>query len=161
MARVVLVCGVQGSGKSWVCRQLTKDYVYIPHDRCWSHPTAKPSTGLDPKWGPPGSVSTHLTELLKAAGRGGKAVLTEAPFGETRLRDALTAAGVRVEAVFIAESPATLARRLQEREGRELSRDVLARAARIHEKASRWGAFAGTSDEVLRYLRSAAEQFIS
>ena len=161
MARVILVCGVQGSGKSWVCRQLTQDYLYIPHDRCWSHPNAKPSTGLDPKWGPPGSVSTHLTELIKAAGRSPKPVITEVPFGETRLRDALTAAGVKTEAVFIAESPATLAHRFEAREGRALDAAAQGRAAKVQEKALRWGVFCGTSEEVLRYLKVAAEQFIS
>ena len=82
MQPVVLVCGVAGAGKSWICGQLKDDYYYLPHDRCWSHPTAAPGIGDDVPWGPPGSKSTHFADVLAAAKNASKTVLTEVPFGE-------------------------------------------------------------------------------
>jgi hypothetical protein len=153
MTEVVLVCGVQGSGKSWVCRQLTGSYRYVPHDRCWSHPLQTPSEDLDAAWGPPGSKSTHVEEIMKAAAVGGKPVLTEAPFGERQLRDELTKRGCQVRVVFIVEEPAVLARRYRNREGKSLPPGVLSRAFGLQQRAQQWGCFSGDSDAVLKHLR--------
>jgi len=151
---VILVCGVQGSGKSWVCRQLASRFDYVAHDRCWSHPSAVPDAGLDPKWGPPGSVSTHLAEVVKAAEKAVRLVITEAPFGESALKMQLEAAGLEVIPVFVDEDIATIQKRYLKREGKPLPAGVASRAAGIAQKAASWGAFSGTSAALLRHLAS-------
>ena len=94
--------------------------------------------------GPPGSKSTHVAEILKAAaeenarqvvGGVGKPVLTEAPFGERQLRDELTKAGLKVSVVFIVEDASTLTRRFRNREGKSLPDGALTRAAGLQKRA--------------------------
>lgn len=153
MAPVYLVCGVSGSGKSWVCRQLADKFNYIPHDRCWSHPTAKPDKGLDPKWGPPGCKSTHVETLVKEAKTSEKPLLTEVPFGERKIREDLEASGIKVKPIFVIEDPHTVSSRYQKREGKPLHKAAVTRASSIQERAKEWGAFRGTSTEVLRHLQ--------
>jgi hypothetical protein len=153
---VILVIGVQGSGKSWACRQLADEFRYIPHDRCWRHPTAKPAAGLDPKWGPPGSVNTHFETLVTAARRGGGPILTEAPFDERRLKGRLEAQGVKVIPVFVVEKWPLIEGRYMAREGKKPPPGVKERAEKLEARAKEWEAFFGTSDEVLRHLKSLA-----
>ncbi len=160
--RLVLVCGVQGSGKSWVCRQLTGSYQYIAHDRCWRHADFPdgPDAGWDDadvKWGPPGSTSTHF-EMLTAVGRhrDGRAILTECPFGERDLRDRLTLAGLEVVPVFVVEPIEVLEARYGAREGRPLPASARSRAAGLAGRAAAWGCFAGSSDTVLQHLKALA-----
>jgi len=153
MQPVILVCGVAGAGKSWICRQLKDDYHYIPHDRCWSHPTASPSDDIDQPWGPPGSKSTHLETLLWAARDASKTVLTEVPFGERALKENLEAHGVTVQPVFVVEDGKTITRRFMDREGSMPSQGVMTRLAGLQARAQNWRAFWGTSEEVLAYLR--------
>jgi hypothetical protein len=166
MQSVVLVCGVAGAGKSWLCRQLTDRYTYIAHDRCWSHPTAKPQDDPstfrqaqgsgDAAWGPPGSKSTHLETLVRAAKTSGKPVLTEAPFGERKLKEDLEAAGVRVRPVFVIEDAEVIRRRFLSREGSLPSQGVITRLSGLKARAISWDAFWGTSDAVLAHLKAPA-----
>jgi gluconate kinase len=153
MQPVVLVCGVAGAGKSWICRQLKDDYYYLPHDRCWSHPTAAPGIGDDVPWGPPGSKSTHFADVLAAAKNASKTVLTEVPFGERQLKEDLEAAGVTVQPVFVVEDGKTITQRFMAREGSMPSKGVMTRLAGLQARAQNWRAFWGTSDEVLSYLK--------
>jgi len=153
MQPVVLVCGVAGAGKSWICRQLKDDYYYLPHDRCWSHPTAAPGIGDDVPWGPPGSKSTHFADVLAAAKNASKTVLTEVPFGERQLKEDLEAAGVTVQPVFVVEDEKVIRTRFMQREGSLPSKGVMTRLAGLQARAQNWRAFWGTSDEVLAYLR--------
>jgi gluconate kinase len=153
MMPVILVAGVQGSGKSWVCRQLTDKFRYVPHDRCWTHPLQSPGEGLDAAWGAPGSKSTHVPEILRAATESTLPVLTEAPFGERQLRDELTKAGLKVSVVFIVEDASTLTRRFRNREGKSLPDGALTRAAGLQKRAIDWGCFWGSSEQVLQHLK--------
>lgn len=153
MATVYLVCGVSGSGKSWVCRQLSDKFNYIPHDRCWSHPTAKPDEGLDPKWGPKDCKSTHVETIAKEAKDSDKPILTEVPFGERLIKEQLEAKGLKVRTVFVIEDPGVISERYQKREGKPLQKAAVTRATSIKERAKEWGSFFGTSDEVLNHLK--------
>jgi hypothetical protein len=154
---VILVIGVQGAGKSWACRRAADVLHYIPHDRCWRHPTAKPKKGLDPAWGPPGSVSTHFETLVLAARRAKGPILTEAPFDETRLRARLEAQGVRVVPVFVIEDTELISGRYMAREGKKPAPGVLKRAEGLKNKAKEWNGFSGTSEEVLNELKRLAK----
>jgi gluconate kinase len=153
MQPVILVCGVAGAGKSWICRQLKDDYHYVAHDRCWSHPTASPAEGDDVPWGPPGSKSTHLPSLIGAARSAHKTVLTEVPFGERQLKEDLEREGIVVQPVFVVEDPVVIRKRFMAREGSLPSKGVMTRLAGLQSRAQQWRVFWGTSDEVLAYLK--------
>lgn len=151
---IYLVCGVSGSGKSWACRQVADEFNYIPHDRCWSHPTAKPTDDLDPKWGPPGSVSTHLYNLIVASRSSDKPVLTECPFNERNLREQLEANELEVIPIFVIEDPHIIAERYQSREGKPIPKSAFSRAFSIGGRARDWGCFYGTSKQVADHLKN-------
>lgn len=150
---IILVCGVQGSGKSWVCRQLAEKFDYVPHDQCWKHPIYKPKNQIDAKWGPPGSVSTHLETLVKRAKDADRTIITEVPFAEKQLKEDLEDHGLKVVPVFVVEDGKTISKRLFDREKKRPTRSVLTRAEGLAGRASRWGCFAGTSSEVLKHLK--------
>lgn len=136
MPKVVLVVGVPGSGKSWACQQAGDDYTYVPQDDTYRKgPTA------------------HLDTLDRTARQSKKPVLSEVPFGETRLRSQLEARGIEVKTVFVVERPEVVAKRYRQREGHDVAKGVLTRASQLKGKAREWGAFAGTSDEVLEHLK--------
>lgn len=149
---VYLVIGVPGAGKTWLCRQLGELYNYVPHDQCWTHPSARPGPDY-PDWGPPGSKSTHAEEITQAARSSMKPVVTEVPFGESRLRDELVNRGIKVVPVFVIEDVDTHKKRYAAREGIPLPKSAASRAASIRARAKEWRAFAGSSEEVLDHLR--------
>jgi hypothetical protein len=136
MPKVVLVVGVPGSGKSWACRQAGDGYAYVPQDAVFRK-----------------GATAHLDTLDRTARRSKKPVLSEVPFGETRLRSELEARGIEVKTVFVVERPEVVASRYRQREGRDVAQGVLTRASKLRDKAHEWGAFAGTSDEVLEHLK--------
>ena len=156
-----LVCGVSGSGKSWASRQVAGKFHYIPHDRCWVHPTKK---SWDPAavWAAdlgdesrylPGAKSNHLEVLVAASKVADRPLLTECPFAERELKEGLEKAGLRVVPVFVVEVPSVVAKRYQQREGKPCPQAALTRAASIRKRALEWRAFHGTSTEVFEYLK--------
>lgn len=154
ISTVYLIIGVSGSGKSWVSRQLKEKFLYLPHDRCWEHYSAKPDEGDDPKWGPPGCKSTHLSQILSKAKDSDKPLITEVPFGERQLKEDLEGRGIKVVPIFIIEDPEIVARRYQNREGKPLPKNVYTRASTIIDRAKEWNAFFGTSSQVLEHLKN-------
>lgn len=128
---VYLVCGVSGSGKSWVCRQLGEKFHYIPHDEHYHD--------FEPT-------------LIKAAEEHDRPVISEVPFAERKVREALEWAGVKVVPVFVVEAPDVVAKRFHGREGRPASKSAMTRATTIMKRVKEWKAFHGTSDEVLKHL---------
>jgi gluconate kinase len=164
MQAIVLVVGVSASGKSWACRQAAPLYHYIPHDRCYVSPGRKgwdermawaADMTDDSRW-VDGAKSNHLEVLIAAAKIATKPVLTECPFGERPLREALEAAGCKVLPVFVVEPPQLVAMRYMKREGKPIPKAALTRATTIVARADEWGAFKGSSGEVLEYLRGMA-----
>jgi gluconate kinase len=133
MQKVYLVCGVPGAGKSWVCNQLTEKFTYVPNDDY---------IGGD-----------HLKEVYRAARASEKPVLVDCPFAERTVRDNLINNGVDVIPVFIVESPQTVKRRYESREGKPVSQSTLTRAMSIAQRAIQWRAFQGTSEKVLEHLK--------
>jgi gluconate kinase len=157
-----LICGVSGCGKSWATRQVADKFHYIPHDRCWVHPEHK---SWDPKtaWAAdmkdesrylPGAKSNHLQVLVEASKIAKKPLITECPFAERNLRQELEAAGLKVVPIFVVEPPMVVAQRYFAREKKNIPQAALTRAESIRERALEWGSFHGTSDEVLKYLKS-------
>jgi hypothetical protein len=131
--KIFLVVGVPGSGKTWVCEQLTNLFEYLPHDEY--------------------TDGTYIEEILEAAETAEKPILTEAPFSIKQTKEPLEEAGEEVECVFIIENDRIVSERYFEREGREIPRGHLSRQETYRQRAEEYGSFIGTSDEVLEYLR--------
>jgi gluconate kinase len=152
---IYLICGVQGSGKTWVCQQLREQseaYYYIPHDQCWYHKDTSPEEMPTAGWGPPGSISTHFPTLVGEADESDVPIITEVPFGERNLRDQLTSTGFRVTCIFVVEPVEVLKERYSKREGKPLSQSAITRSLTLEQRARDWDCFYGTSEEVLSHL---------
>lgn len=60
MQTVYLICGVPGSGKTWVCEHLKDKFNYIPHDEY---------------------LKDHARVICEAAKVVKRSIITECPFG--------------------------------------------------------------------------------
>lgn len=129
---VYLVCGVSGSGKSWVCKQLTEKFHYIPHDEHFAH---------------------HPRVVWDATHTASKPIITECPFGERVLREKLEKWGCKVIPFFVVEAPEVCASRYLQREGKPIQPAAYTRASNIRQRAFEWDAPFGTSQEMLDLLK--------
>lgn len=137
MNQVFLVVGVPGSGKSWVCEQLTEKYTYIPHD---AH------IGED-----------YVIAIVNASRDAIAPLLIEAPFSISQIKDPLDHAGFLVECVFILDEPSVIIARYERQEsrgGKPFPPVHLKRMQTYAKRAASCGAFSGTSEEVLNYLKN-------
>lgn len=134
MLKIFLVIGVPSSGKSWVCEQLSDLFHYVPNDDY---------IGED-----------YGAALIKAAHVAALPVLAEAPFGISELKERLEAEEIEVVPVFIIEEDDILAERYEAREHREIPKGHLSRQRTYVTRAEEYGAFSGTSEEVLEHLRT-------
>lgn len=132
MQPVYLICGVSGSGKSWVCRQLTDKFHYVPHDMFYNN------------------IEATLSSACKTAT---KPVITECPFGERVLREELERRGLKVIPYFVIEDPRTVAERYFKRERKQIPKAAYTRATTIRKRAEEWRAPTGTSHEILALLQ--------
>lgn len=130
---------VIGSGKSWVCEQLTELFHYVRHDS---------SIGGD-----------YLAEIKRQAKLATKPLLIETPFSVSQIKDPLEEAGFRIVPVFIQEHPDVIRQRYREREFKNIPEGHLARQATYAQRACNWDAFEGTSAQVLAYLRNAVPRW--
>lgn len=128
---VYLLCGVPGSGKSWVARQLVSKFHYVSHDAYYS---------------------AHADAVMKAAETATKPILADCPFGERVLRERLEAAKLRVIPYFIVEAPNVVKSRYEARTRKPCPQNVITRATSIKERALEWKAPTGTSAEILSQL---------
>lgn len=128
-----LICGVSGSGKTWVCKQLTEKYIYIPHDEHMR------------------DIAQVVKKMCRDAMR---PIVTECPFGERVLRGAFETNGVKVIPYFVIERPEVVAKRYYDREGKTLPKSAETRASTIIERAIEWNAPWGTSTEILSKLKT-------
>lgn len=130
--QIYLVVGAPGSGKTWVCNQLSQQFEYVPHD-------------LYPK----GYIDV-IQEYNKIAV---KPLLIETPFSVSKIVEPLTAKGFNVVPVFIVETPQVTAERYEAREGKPIPQGHLTRIETYKQRAQELKAFSGTSNEVLSYLK--------
>lgn len=138
MQPVYLVCGVPGSGKSWVCEQLEGEFSYLKHDEWLDTPKEK---------------RIYANAILKLAKTSEKPVLADCPFGERPLKEDLERLGLKVTPIFIVEMPMVIAKRYSLRK-KPIPKAHMTRALSIKNRAKEWNAFFGTSQEVLYYLRN-------
>ncbi len=131
---VILLCGVPGSGKTWVMKQLPARYQLVHHDDYIGHAQA------------------HLAAAVNEAAKGPKPVVADCPFAERAFREALEAHGLEVYPFFVVEPPDVVAQRYMAREGKPAAKATLTRAVTIADRAREWAAPMGSADETLRHL---------
>lgn len=131
MQPVYIVCGVSGSGKSWVCRQLMDKFAYVPRDQYFN---------------------THARVVLQTARVAQKPVITECPFGERVLKEDLEKWGVKVNPYFIVERVEVVRARYEAREKKKIPKAALTRAETILNRVHEWNAPFGTSEQIFQKL---------
>lgn len=133
MKKVILICGVSGAGKTWVCKQLTDKFTYVPHDESYD----------------------NIGRAIKLAAKtSDKPIITECPFAERVLKTQLENMGFEVTPYFVIEPPDIVAKRYMEREKKPIQKSAYSRASTIINRAREWGAFFGSSQEVLDHLKT-------
>ena len=132
---VLLLCGVPGSGKTWVMSQLGDKYAIVHNDDYI------------------GYGHEHRASVVSLCADGDRPVLVDCPFGERPFREALENCGLEVYPFFIVEEPHVVAERYEAREGEPVSKATLTRAETIIERAAEWNVPRGTSQEILEHLR--------
>ncbi len=133
MQPIYLVCGVPGSGKSWVCDQLTHKFHYVRHDDYIQ-----------------GDYTKGLAYEAKASE---KPVIGDCPFGERVLIKDLEDRGLSVTPVFIVEDGQVVRKRYEARDKKPIPPQHITRAINIRHRAEEWRCFYGTSSEVLEHLK--------
>lgn len=129
---VFLLCGVSGSGKTWVCKQLQDKFCYVPHDMFYEEA---------PK------VIARVSESAQ------RPIITECPFGERLIKESMEKRGLKVIPFFVIEDPKTVRERYIAREKKELPKSAWTRATTIRDRAREWKAVSGTSEEILKFLK--------
>jgi uridine kinase len=135
---VHMVCGVPGSGKSWVCEQLTEKFTYVRHDDF-----IKAERDL-------------LAAIISAATKD-KPVLMDCPFGERELKQKIEALGLKVKPWFIVEPTEIVKSRYLKRTGKALPQASVTRSASIINRANEWQAVRGPSSDIFRALSQLCE----
>lgn len=90
-----LICGVPGSGKTWIAKQLDQ-YNWVPHDE---------HIGKD---------KDYVSALISEAKKSSKPILAEAPFLTRKLIGELRERGAEVVAYHIDEPPAVIKQRYEQ-----------------------------------------------
>lgn len=132
MKPVYLLIGVPCSGKTYVAKQLTDKYEWVPHDAY--------------------HVEDYANALNYAVYAFGKPVLAEAPFRASVLVEQLQRKGIKVVECYITAPIATLEQRYEERKGLPYPKQFYTNLARYNERYAEIE-IKGTSDEVLKLLK--------
>jgi len=140
MQNIYLICGVSGSGKSWVCNQLVNKFHYLSHDLY----------NIQSK--------NYEPVLVQAAKTSTKPILADCPFGERLLRDSLEKQGCTIIPYFIVEPVSVITFRHLKRNGKEPSKAVITRAGTIINRAQEWNAKYGNSQYILDILTNEVVQ---
>lgn len=127
---IYLVCGVPASGKTWVCSQL-KGFTYVPHDDY---------------------IGKDLISALATAAAGDRPVVSEVPFGERELINALRGKHFVVRPYFIIEPAGVISNRHRPRGGTP-SPSTMKRLPGLIKLAEEWKAPYGTSTKIFRLLQ--------
>lgn len=133
MQPVILVCGVPGSGKSWVCEQLKTKFDYIAHDDFIK--------------------GDYVKGLLQRVRNGDRPILGDCPFAERLVKEKLEDSGAKVIPIFIVEDVKTIKARYEARDAQPIPKQHLTRAAGLALRANEWRCFFGTSTQVLEFLQ--------
>ena len=132
---IYMVCGASGSGKSWVCRQLTEQYNYISYDE--------------------NSKKKHI-DLLKGADQS-RPTLYDPPIKISTFIKRHSHE-FHIVPIFIIEDVNIVKDRILGRGG-EWTDFIGRRCEAMKKRNAKYGVFSGTSQEVLDYLLRLTIQF--
>lgn len=130
MQPIYLLCGVPGSGKTWVATQLNQ-FSYVPHDK---YP-----------------VADYHKHLLASARHSNKPVLGEAPFRISVLVDHLKDQGAEVKTYYISEPEIVVKSRYEARDKKDIPKQHLTNLKRYNERE--WDV-KGNAHSILSALRN-------
>lgn len=127
---VHLLCGVPGSGKTWIARQLPQ-FTYIPHD---DYP-----------------VANYAQALVNASQTSTKPILAEAPFRISILIDQIRMRNIKVITYYIQEPEQTIRQRYEQRDLKPFPKQHQSNLNRYNQRP--WD-HRGTSQLILNLLKS-------
>lgn len=139
MKKAFMVVACPGAGKTWVCEQLKELFDYVHHDLF---------IGME--------GDRYVREIIARSQNATKPLLIEAPFSISQIKDPLERAGFQITPVFIQEDPKVISDRYMAREKKEIPKGHLTRQETYRQRANEWGAFRGTSTQVLEHLKRKA-----
>jgi hypothetical protein len=142
MQPIYLVCGVPGSGKTWVCERVLDHYHWVPQDQYITKDRA-----ISP-------IELHKKALIQAARTEVKPIIGEVPFMISIMIGELRGLGHDVRPVFVIEPPWLVKRRYEAREKKTIPQMHLTRVATVRQRANALSLFSGKSEDVLAYLRA-------
>ncbi len=143
MQPIYLICGVPGSGKSWICEQLKYKFTYVPHDHYFVGYRMHKM-----------EATRQYLAAIDAAASGPSPVITDSPFAEREMKEKMERLGLTVQPYFVIEPVAVVQARYSNRTGYDLPPSSATRAITIKKRAEEWGAPYGTSTEVLNMLKA-------
>lgn len=130
MAQTIhLLCGVPGSGKTWVATQLSK-FNWVPHD---DH-----------------DVDKYHNEIIREAKRSDKPILAEAPFRISTLIGQLKNAGFKVKTYYVTAPEKVVRDRYQKRSKKPFPKQHATNLRRYDSK--KWDV-RGTSTQIFDELK--------
>jgi hypothetical protein len=133
MKTIYMIIGCPGTGKTWVCNQLKEQFHCVPQGKM--------------------SSGAYVDEINLQAKETNKSILIECPFSISEIKDALEQHGFKVTPIFIQEDLNVIRDRYFKREGKMIPQGHLTRQNTYKQRAEVWGAFQGTSSEVLIHLK--------
>jgi hypothetical protein len=136
MRLVYLIVGCPGSGKTWITDQLKTKYDLVKHDM---------QSGM--------TGAKYAEHIKVAADTSDKPILAEAPFSISEIKEPLEKDGIEVRPVFIQEADGMIEARYRYRENKEIPAQHIARQKTYASRAREYGAFSGTSEQVLKHLQ--------
>jgi hypothetical protein len=134
MQKVYIVCGVPGSGKTWVCDKVKDKFTYVPNDDYIGR--------------------SYVSALVKASKSSNKPVLGDCPFGERPLKEELEQLGIKVVPLFLTEKGSVIKQRYEARDGKPIPQAHLTRAMGLEARAIEWGAKYGTATALVDLLKA-------
>lgn len=139
---IYIIAGTPGSGKTWVCNQLENKFRVVHHDEHLQGGF----TGFGGELG-------YVKELARQARIGERPVLGETPFSLSKIMEPLQGMGFEVKPVFILESESVTSQRYLDRMGKRIPKGHLTRIRTYRLRSKELNAPAGTSREILEYLK--------
>lgn len=131
---IYLICGVPGSGKTWVLSQFKNTVHYDQH---FNTPRKIYSDKI--------IKMQRLNPFID--------IVADCPLGISEIVSYIRAEGQDIEPVFIIAPPEVIATQYYRREGRPIPKQHLGRIATMVQRSKEYGSYCGTSDAVLQYLK--------
>jgi hypothetical protein len=135
MAKIYLLVGVPGSGKTWVANQLKDKYSVLAHD--------------DFK-----NTNNYIRSIIEYDKASLKPIIVETPFSMSQILEPLDAAGLDVTPVIIYDTPKQIAEQYFNREKKDIPQGHLTRNETYYMRAHNHGYFIGNSFQVLEHLKA-------